>query len=75
MKSNKRLVTTLTYVVLNLGSILKIFPFVWMFTPASRPRQSPWPFRPDPAFPWNFDNFVTALASLAFVNLYVNTAC
>ena len=30
MKSNKRLSTTLTYVVLILGSILMIFPFVWM---------------------------------------------
>ena len=30
MKSNKRLSAGLTYAVLILGSVIMIFPFVWM---------------------------------------------
>jgi len=75
MKSNKRLVTTLTYVVLILGSILMIFPFVWMVLTSFKTQAESMAIPPQ-ILPsqWNFDNFVTALASLPFVNLYVNTA-
>ena len=75
MKSNKRLSTTLTYVVLILGSILMIFPFVWMLLTSFKTQAESMAIPPQ-ILPsqWNFDNFVTALASLPFFNLYVNTA-
>ena len=75
MKSNKRLSTTLTYVVLILGSILMIFPFVWMVLTSFKTQAESMAIPPQ-ILPsqWNFDNFVTALASLPVFNLYVNTA-
>ena len=74
MKSSKRLTTTLTYVVLVLGSILMIFPFVWMLLTSFKTQAESMAIPPQilPA-QWNFDSFVTALASLPFLNLYVNT--
>ena len=74
MKSNKRLSTTLTYVVLILGSILMIFPFVWMLLSSFKTQAESMAIPPQ-IFPsqWNFDNFTTALTSLPFMNLYVNT--
>ena len=74
MKSNKQLSTALTYVVLILGSIIMIFPFVWMILTAFKTQAEAMAIPPQ-ILPsnWNFDNFVTALESLPFVNLYVNT--
>lgn len=74
MKSNKQLSTALTYVVLILGSIIMIFPFVWMILTAFKTQAEAVAIPPQ-ILPsnWNFDNFVTALESLPFVNLYVNT--
>ncbi len=74
MKSNKQLSTALTYVVLILGSIIMIFPFVWMILTAFKTQAEAMAIPPQ-ILPsnWNFDNFVTALGSLPFVNLYVNT--
>lgn len=75
MKSNQHLSTALTYVVLILGSIIMIFPFVWMILTAFKTQAEAMAIPPQilPSH-WNFDNFVTALESLPFVNLYVNTA-
>ena len=74
MKSNKRLATTLTYVVLILGSILMIFPFVWMLLTSFKTQAESMAIPPQilPSS-WALDNFTTALASLPFFNLYVNT--
>lgn len=74
MKSNKQLSTALTYVVLILGSIIMIFPFVWMILTAFKTQAEAMAIPPQ-ILPsnWNFDNFVTALESLPFVNLYINT--
>ena len=60
--------------VLVLGSILMIFPFVWMLLTSFKTQAESMAIPPQilPA-QWNFDNFVTALASLPFLNLYVNT--
>lgn len=75
MKSNKQLVTILTYVVLILGSIIMIFPFVWMLLTSFKTQAESMAIPPQ-ILPsqWNFDNFFTALASLPFVDLYINTA-
>lgn len=74
MKSNKRLSTTLTYIVLILGSVLMIFPFVWMILTSFKTQAESMAIPPQ-IFPatWQISNFSTALASLPFVNLYVNT--
>ena len=74
MKSNKRLSTTLTYVVLILGSILMIFPFVWMLLTSFKTQAESMAIPPQ-ILPsrWDLANFTTALTSLPFVNLYVNT--
>ena len=74
MKSNKQLSTALTYLALTLGSIIMIFPFVWMILTAFKTQAEAMAIPPQ-ILPsnWNFDNFVTALESLPFVNLYVNT--
>ena len=74
MKSSKRLSTTLTYIVLILGSVVMIFPFVWMFLTGFKTQAEAMAIPPQilPSS-WAFTNFTTALASLPFVNLYVNT--
>ena len=74
MKSQKTLTTALTYVALILGSITMIFPFVWMLLTSFKTQAESMAIPPQ-ILPsqWNFDNFVMALESLPFVNLYVNT--
>lgn len=74
MKSSKRLSITLTYIVLILGSVLMIFPFVWMLLTSFKTQAEAMAIPPQilPST-WEFTNFTTALASLPFVNLYVNT--
>ena len=66
---------TLTYVALILGSVVMIFPFVWMLLTSFKTQAESMAVPPQ-LLPsqWNLDNFVTALASLPFANLYVNTA-
>lgn len=66
---------TLTYVALILGSVVMIFPFVWMLLTSFKTQAESMAVPPQ-LLPsqWNLDNYVTALASLPFVDLYVNTA-
>ncbi|TCL61699.1 carbohydrate ABC transporter permease [Allofournierella massiliensis] len=66
---------TLTYVALILGSVVMIFPFIWMLLTSFKTQAESMAVPPQ-LLPsqWNLDNYVTALASLPFVNLYVNTA-
>ena len=73
-RRSKQLTTTLTYVVLIIGAIIMIFPFVWMiltsFKTVPESMQVPPTILPNQ---WNFDNFKDAIASLPFVNMYINT--
>lgn len=66
---------TLTYAALILGSVVMIFPFVWMLLTSFKTQAESMAVPPQ-LLPsqWNLDNYVTALASLPFANLYVNTA-
>ena len=75
LKSSKRLAKAITYIVLILGSVLMIFPFVWMVLTCFKTQAESMAIPPQilPSH-WNLDNFVTALESLPFVNLYINTA-
>ena len=60
MKNSKRVTKALTYIV--LLTCFKTQAESMAIPPQILPSQ------------WNFDNFVTALQSLPFVNLYINTA-
>ena len=75
MKTNRRLGEGLTYAVLILGSIVMIFPFVWMVLTCFKTQAESMAIPPQilPSH-WGLENFVTALQSLPFVNLYINTA-
>ena len=75
LKSSKRFTTGLTYLVLILGSVLMIFPFVWMVLTCFKTQAESMAIPPQilPSH-WNLDSFVTALENLPFVNLYINTA-
>ncbi len=74
LQTSKRLTTALTYAVLGLGSILMIFPFVWMVLTCFKTQSESMAIPPQ-IFPshWDLDNFAKALTSLPFTNLYINT--
>ena len=74
MKNSKRLTTGLTYAVLILGSVVMIFPFVWMVLTCFKTQAESMAIPPQ-IFPthWDLENFTTALQSLPFLNLYANT--
>ncbi len=65
----------LTYAALILGSIIMIFPFVWMlltsFKTNAEVLQIPPTFFPSV---WKFDSFVKVMDLLPFGRLYLNTA-
>ena len=64
-----------TYAFFIIGSIVMIFPFVWMFLTSfktvSESMQIPPTILPSS---WSLDNFKDAMASLPFGSLYINTA-
>jgi multiple sugar transport system permease protein len=75
LESSKKIGKIITYVALAFGVVIMIFPFVWMiltsFKTVSESMQVPPTILPNQ---WNLDNFREAVASLPFVNLYINTA-
>ncbi len=75
LEASRTRLTILTYAALILGAIIMIFPFVWMILTSSKTV----PESIDPNFSFfpkqiMGDNFVEAVNSLPFLNLYVNTA-
>ncbi len=74
MESSKTLNTVLTYAFLILGALIMILPFVWMILTSSKtvPESNmiPVTILPERIM---LDNFVEAVKSLPFVNLYLNT--
>ena len=74
LKTRKNVVTFFTYLVLILGSISMIFPFVWMVLTSFKTQAESMAIPPQ-ILPsqWNLDSFVKALQSLPFTNLYINT--
>ena len=75
MAKTKRWRTIGTYIALILGSIVMIFPFIWMLLTAfktnSEVMQIPPSILPSQ---WNMASFQKALDLLPFGNLYLNTA-
>ncbi len=74
MESSKRMVKIITYATLILGSVIMIFPFVWMILTSSKTVSESMQIPPT-VFPGQLmtDNFSEALKSLPFVNMYINT--
>lgn len=75
MKKSKRYSTAGVYIALGIGSVLMIFPFIWMLLTAFKTNaevlQIPPTILPSS---WNLDSFKNALDMLPFGNLYINTA-
>ncbi len=75
LERSRQTTKVVTYIVLILGAIVMIFPFVWMILTSSKTvpesMQIPPTFFPAQLI---LDNFRDAVASLPFLNLYVNTA-
>ena len=74
LSSSRKISTALVYAALIAGSITMIFPFVWMLLTSFKTQAESMAIPPQ-IFPaqWNFDNFIKALQSLPFWNLYINT--
>lgn len=74
MKKSSRLSTALTYLVLGSGSVLMVFPFVWMILTAFKTNaevmQVPPTILPEQ---WVTTTFEAAFDSLPFTNMYLNT--
>ena len=75
MGQSKRSTTVLTYAALGIGTVVMIFPFVWMVLTSFKTQDESMKIPPI-IFPssWNLDNFFDAVASLPFANMYWNTA-
>lgn len=75
MKQKKNITTVLTYIALIIGSIIMIFPFVWMFLTSFKTNAEVMQIPPT-ILPRNWDasSFAKALDLLPFGNLYLNTA-
>lgn len=73
-KTSQRVSTAVTYTALLAGSAVMIFPFVWMLLTSFKTQAESMAIPPQ-ILPnnWDFDNFVKALQSLPFANLYINT--
>ena len=75
MKSSNKTAKFVTYFFLILGSVIMIFPFVWMILTSSKTVPESMQIPPT-IFPAKLmlDNFKDAVASLPFGRLYINTA-
>ena len=74
LSSQQNLSKALVYAALIAGSITMIFPFAWMLLTSFKTQAESMAIPPQ-IFPaqGNFDNFIKALQSLPFWNLYINT--
>ena len=74
LERSRQLTTILTYVVLVLGAVIMIFPFVWMILTSLKTvpesMKVPPTFFPSEVMPGNFGD---AMKSLPFLELYLNT--
>ncbi len=74
LERSRKTRTVLTYAALILGAIIMVFPFVWMILTSSKTVPESM-YVPPTIFPTQLmlDNFKDAIASLPFLNLYINT--
>ena len=74
LEGSRRSTKIVTYTALVIGSIIMIFPFLWMILTSLKTQTESVQVPPTifPAQPV-FSNFTDAIASLPFVNMYINT--
>ena len=74
LERSRKIGKAVTYAALILGSVIMIFPFVWMLLTSSKTIPESIAV-PPVIFPshWMLDNFVEAVESLPFVSMYFNT--
>lgn len=74
MGQSRKVVKAVTYLCLILGSLVMVFPFIWMILTSSKTVQESM-IVPPTILPAQLmlDNFKDAIASLPFVNMYINT--
>ncbi len=75
MKQKKNVTTIFVYIALIIGSIVMVFPFVWMLLTSFKTNAEVMQIPPTilPAN-WDFSSFTKVLDLLPFGNLYFNTA-
>lgn len=75
MRQKKNATTLLTYIALLIGSVIMIFPFVWMLLTSFKTNAEVMQIPPTilPAN-WDFSSFSKVVDLLPFGNLYLNTA-
>lgn len=75
MRQKKNATTLLTYIALIVGSVIMIFPFVWMLLTSFKTNAEVMQIPPTilPAN-WDFSSFSKVVDLLPFGNLYLNTA-
>ena len=75
MRQKKNATTLLTYIALMIGSVIMIFPFVWMLLTSFKTNAEVMQIPPTilPAN-WDFSSFSKVVDLLPFGNLYLNTA-
>lgn len=75
MKKKKNVTTIITYIALIIGSVIMIFPFIWMILTAFKTNAEVMQIPPTilPSH-WNMSSFTKALDLLPFGRLYINTA-
>lgn len=75
MKNKVSKENVIVYIVLSLGAITMLFPFVWMILTAFKTNTEAMQI-PPVIFPseWRLDSFKQAMQSLPFIKLYINTA-
>lgn len=75
MGTSKKIGKFITYAVLILGSVIMVFPFVWMILTSSKTVSESMQVPPS-ILPANLilSNFSEAVKSLPFANMYLNTA-
>lgn len=74
LERSRKIRTAGVYIFFVIGSIIMIFPFVWMFLTSFKTVEESM-IVPPTIFPqsWQIKNFTDAMASLPFVSLYKNT--
>lgn len=75
MKRQRKYAAWGVYTALGIGSIIMIFPFIWMFLTAFKTNAEVLRIPPT-ILPsqWRFDSFKNAMDMLPFGDLYINTA-
>lgn len=75
MEKQRKLSAILMHLVLIVGAIVMIVPFVWMFLTSFKTASEATQMNPFVIFPsnWRLDAFKSVLSKMDFIKLYINT--